>query len=142
MTRVLVAVCVVVRASAPVTPVVASSARQHSDVARVFTAAQADEGRVAYGKACASCHMADLSGNADAPPLAGANFMSAWGARTTKELFDYVSAAMPPGGPSQRPETYAAIVAHLLRSNGAPPGPDPLTPAIVVRIDRIAKIVR
>ena len=55
----------------------------------VFTAEQATEGRAAYAKHCASCHMPDLSGNTEVPPLAGAAFIDTWGTRSTKDLFDY-----------------------------------------------------
>ena len=35
----------------------------------VFTTEQADAGRVAYAKNCAACHMPDLSGDNEKPPL-------------------------------------------------------------------------
>ena len=77
--------------------------------APVFTADQASAGRATYQERCAGCHMPDLGGRNEAPPLAGANFMSTWGSRTTRELFDYMSAGMPPNGPSLSPSEYAAI---------------------------------
>ncbi len=88
----------------------------------VFTARQADEGKAAYAARCASCHMPDLSGNNDVPALAGASFLSIWGSRSTRDLFDYSVGAMPPGGPPLTPEAGASIVAHVLRVNGASPG--------------------
>ena len=118
---------------------VSASSPPAADVVTVFSASQADAGKVAFGKACASCHMPDLSGNADAPPLAGPNFMSVWGKRTTKDLFDYVSATMPPGGASTSRETYVSIVAHLLRSNGAVAGTDELTATTAARIDALVR---
>ena len=36
-----------------------------------YTAAEADAGRAAYDRACASCHMPNLSGAFEAPELAG-----------------------------------------------------------------------
>jgi polar amino acid transport system substrate-binding protein len=102
--------------------------------APVFTAAQAATGKAAFGKACAGCHMADLSGANEVPPLAGATFATTWGGRTTKELFDYVSGAMPPGGPAQSEETYEAILAYILQSNGAAAGPEALTKSTEVPI--------
>jgi mono/diheme cytochrome c family protein len=51
-----------------------------------YTAGQATDGRAAYQANCASCHLPDLAGRNEAPQLAGGNFMSAWGSRTTAEL--------------------------------------------------------
>jgi mono/diheme cytochrome c family protein len=62
-----------------------------------FTSAQSAVGRVAYQTSCASCHLPDLAGRNEASPLAGGTFMSTWGARTTRDLFAYIQAAMPPG---------------------------------------------
>src|SRR5689334_12964620 len=64
----------------------------------VFTTPQAAAGRTAYMANCSSCHLPDLGGRNEAPALAGPNFMNTWGRRTTKDLFDYMSATMPPGG--------------------------------------------
>jgi mono/diheme cytochrome c family protein len=109
-------------------------ARQQVPVAPVFTAQQASAGKTAYAKNCASCHMPDLSGNAEIPALAGTAFMTTWGARTTKELFDYMSAAMPYGAPSLSVEAYTTITAHILQSNGAVAGDEALTASTAVRI--------
>jgi mono/diheme cytochrome c family protein len=57
-------------------------ARQASE--SVFTAEQAAAGRAAYAKHCASCHMPDLSGNTEIPPLAGAVFIGTWAAAARK----------------------------------------------------------
>jgi quinoprotein glucose dehydrogenase len=100
----------------------------------VFTQQQADAGRAAYAKNCAECHMPDLSGNNEKPPLAGATFMGTWSIRTTKELLDYMSGAMPFGGPSLDADTYLALTAFILNSNGAGAGSDTLTPSTAVRI--------
>src|SRR5262245_34154290 len=88
----------------------------------VFTAAQAAAGRATYQANCASCHLPDLGGRNEAPPLAGANFMSTWGRRSTRDLFDYMSATMPPGGAALTADDFASIVAFVLQSNGATPG--------------------
>jgi hypothetical protein len=63
--------------------------------------------------------MPDLSGNNEIPPLAGEAFIGTWSSRTTKDLRDYMSAAMPYGGPSLDAETYTVITAFVLSSNGA-----------------------
>src|SRR5262245_9595380 len=88
-----------------------------------FTSAQATDGRTAYMAACASCHLANLTGRNEAPPLTGANFMSAWGDRTTNDLLTYLQSRMPPGAAGgQGEETYLTFVAFLLEANGARPG--------------------
>lgn len=110
--------------------------------APVFTAQQATAGKAAFGKTCAMCHMPDLSGNNEVPQLAGMNFMSTWRARTTKDLLDYMTAAMPPGGPAQTAETYAAIAAFVLQSNGAVAGPQALTLSTTARIGDLMPAAR
>src|SRR5882672_1390978 len=104
----------------------------------VFTAAQAAAGRAAYQANCASCHMPDLGGRNEAPPLAGANFMNTWRTRTTKDLFEYMSSTMPPDVPSLAADQYLAIAAFVLQSNGAPAGTQPFAPATAVPIGTIA----
>jgi len=100
----------------------------------VFTAEQATAGRAAYAKHCASCHMPDLSGNTEIPPLAGAVFIDTWGSRSTKNLFDYSAEAMPYGAPSLSPESYTAITAYILQANGGVAGPSALTASTAVPI--------
>jgi len=106
-------------------------------VAPVFTIEQATTGKAAYAKNCASCHLPDLSGSAEIPALAGKPFTDTWGARTTKELLDYMSAAMPYGGPSLEADTYLSILAYVLHSNGAAAGQQPLTASVAARIDAL-----
>lgn len=134
----------IVRTCAPATIIAAVvawggvvRARQQVPAAPVFTAQQATAGKAAYTKNCASCHMPDLSGNAEIPALAGTVFMTTWGTRSTKELFDYMSAAMPYGAPSLSVEAYTTITAHILQSNGAVAGDEALTASTVVRIDSL-----
>jgi mono/diheme cytochrome c family protein len=104
----------------------------------VFTEAQASAGRTDYASQCASCHMPDLSGNIEIPALAGKPFKDSWGKRSTKELVDYMSAAMPYGAPSLSMESYLAITAYILQFNGAPAGPDALTASTAVAIGSVA----
>ena len=100
----------------------------------VFTAEQATAGRAAYAKHCASCHMPDLSGNTEIPPLAGAVFIDTWGSRSTKDLLDYSAEAMPYGAPSLSPESYTAITAYILQANGGVAGTGALTGSTAVPI--------
>ena len=100
----------------------------------VFTADQATAGRAAYAKHCASCHMPDLSGNTEVPPLAGAAFFDTWGARSTKDLLDYTSEAMPYGAPSLSVENYTSITAYILQANGGVAGANTLSASTVAPI--------
>jgi alcohol dehydrogenase (cytochrome c) len=104
-----------------------------------YTTAQAASGMATYQTNCASCHLADLAGRNEAPPLAGANFLSAWGARNTTELIGYIQSMMPPSNPGGlSDETCANIVSFFLQANGAPAGDHALTLATPVRIDSVA----
>jgi mono/diheme cytochrome c family protein len=113
-------------------------AGQEPPAAPVFTAQQAAEGRTDYAKHCGSCHMPDLTGNTEIPPLAGKVFMDTWGGRTTKDLFDYLSSAMPYSAPSLTVKSYVAITAYILQSNGAVAGEEPLSVSTAVTIGALA----
>jgi len=104
----------------------------------VYTAAQAIAGRATYQANCASCHLPDLGGRNEAPSLAGPNFMNTWGRRSTRDLFDYMSATMPPGGATLGADDYAGIVAFVLQQNGATPGGQAFSPATAVAIASVA----
>jgi alcohol dehydrogenase (cytochrome c) len=112
-------------------------AKAEGSASPVFTVEQAASGKAAYAKHCASCHLADLSGNNEIPALAGKPFKDAWSARTTKDLLEYMSAAMPYGGPSLPADTYLSILAYVLQSNGAAAGAQPLNASTTVRIDSL-----
>ena len=87
-----------------------------------YLASQARTGELAYRDVCASCHQRDLSGGFDTPELAGSAFRSMWTGRPIRELLGYVKAAMPPAGRQPDEDTLTAIVAYILRENGAAPG--------------------
>lgn len=93
-----------------------------------YTAAQAEAGRETYQAICAACHMPDLVGSDDAPPLTGAYFASSWVGYPVSTLLEFVQGNMPltvPG--SLNEEEYVTVVAYLLSMNGAPAGDTPLT---------------
>lgn len=104
----------------------------------IYTAEQAAAGRAAYMANCAACHLNDLRGRNEAPAVAGPNFLSAWGQKSAKELYDYIAAAMPPGRANLPADQYLAIVAYLLQMNGAPVGTQALAPANTTRIASVA----
>jgi alcohol dehydrogenase (cytochrome c) len=89
-----------------------------------FTIEQANAGRTAYETTCAGCHGANLAGP---PALAGAQFRTGWGSRTTRDLLSAIQ-SMPPEQPGGLPEaTYLNIAAYILMTNGGIPGTQPLT---------------
>jgi mono/diheme cytochrome c family protein len=112
-------------------------AGQQAPAASVFTAQQATAGKVAYTRECASCHQPDLSGENEIPALAGVAFKAMWGTRSTKDLLDYMSAAMPYGRPSLSADAYTSILAYILQSNGAVAGTQSLSATTVVPIDSV-----
>ncbi len=82
---------------------------------------QVEAGRGVYERACAECHRADLSGDFEAPELAGRNFRAAWRTAPLDELLAVVR-DMPPEEPGTLSEgQYLAVTAFLLSANGAAP---------------------
>ena len=117
----------------------AAGAQQGGSVAAPFTDAQANAGQTGYAQACASCHGATLAGGGEAPPLVGTIFIDSWGTRTTRDLLAQTRASMPPENPNGlSADAYAAIVAFLLKANGAQPGAAELTATTNVQIASIA----
>jgi len=118
---------------------IAGARAQQALTVAPFTDAQASAGQATYAQSCASCHANSLAGSGEAPALAGTAFVDSWGSRTTQELYNEIRLAMPPENPnSLGPDTYAAIVAFLLKANGAQAGMSPLTPDTAVIIRSVA----
>jgi len=89
----------------------------------VYTPGQANRGKDAYNKACASCHGVALDGSGTAPPLSGPDFKSDWNGQTVDDLFEKMQTSMPADKPGQLSrEQNADILAFLLTSNGFPAG--------------------
>ena len=92
-----------------------------------YETAQAEAGAEAYRAKCAPCHMADLSGGVEGPPLSGQYFASMWGGRSVTELLTFVRNNMPlRQRGSLDEETALALIAYLLAKNGVPAGDAPL----------------
>lgn len=118
----------------------------------VFTSAQAEAGRAAYGNTCGKCHTATLMGRkGDAgelppvsslsaayqefigprgyvAPLAGEDFRAKWGSKTVAQLiarFQETVTVFPPEGMND--ETTVNITAYILQVNGAKAGARPMT---------------
>jgi alcohol dehydrogenase (cytochrome c) len=84
-----------------------------------FTEKQAQRGRVAYVKSCASCHGRHLNDGQFGPPMKGAAFRTHWSGQSPQGLRQLIVQRMPPASPgSLDGGTYTDIVAYLLRENG------------------------
>src|SRR3954469_10896066 len=104
-----------------------------------YTAAQAAAGRTTYQAQCASCHLPDLKGSGDAAPLAGSEFIGAWGRRSPRELLSFMQLTMPPTRPGAlSQEEYVNLAAFVLQQNGAVAGATALTPTVDLAINTIA----
>ena len=99
-----------------------------------FTDAQAQAGQTIYGARCASCH--DAAG--EAGPLSGGSFARIWSARTTQDLYTRIKTTMPQDNPGSLSDSAAAaVVAYLLKNNGASAGAIELAPTTTVAINSI-----
>ena len=122
---------------------------------RIFTAAQARAGKVAYESSCGLCHQFNMHGRTGAPgelpevnslpenmiktidqngdqvpPLVGPRFMAHWGSKSTKEYVARVATAtqgFPPKNVGN--DTALQLAAYFLQMNGAKPGTIPLAVA-------------
>jgi S-disulfanyl-L-cysteine oxidoreductase SoxD len=95
----------------------------------IYTEAQAERGKDAYEKDCAFCHLSDLAGQGFAPPLIEDTFKQRWEDGTLNDLYVVIKATMPQDKPdSLTADTYADIVAFLLKSNKYPAGQQELKP--------------
>lgn len=89
----------------------------------VYTEDQAARGAEAYQANCQSCHGAQLTGQGEAKPLSGTSFLSSWNGLSVGDLFERVRSTMPMTAPkSLSRDTYADILAYLLKFNGFPAG--------------------
>src|SRR5580692_10608110 len=114
---------------------IAALAAQQTAPPAPFTAEQANAGRATYQTTCSTCHLADLKGAFEAPPLAGANFMNMWRNRPVSDLFNRIGTSMPISNPGSRSDQHAAnLVAFILQSHGATAGTQLLAPPTIVSI--------
>jgi hypothetical protein len=136
----------------------------------VFSAAQAETGRVAAMNTCAKCHTPSLAGRVgdpgENPPLSslpddfqkfvsnpargqmvgkvpallGRVFMSHWEAKTTKDLAGSVYGTAKAFFPGTDERTALAITAYVLQLNGAKPGPEELSVSTTVEIHSLVPL--
>jgi len=96
-------------------------------LAGVYTREQANRGDAQYSKACASCHLADLSGEHTAPPLAGDTFIQQYVGLTVADLFERIRTTMPQNAIGSLSDAACLdVVAFLLQANGFRSGAEPL----------------
>ncbi len=103
----------------------------------VYTAAQAAHGKDLYSQNCSACHLDDMSGSGEAPPLAGEGFTDSWVGHSVNELDQTVLNTMPLDNPgSLDPNDTVAIVTYILQKNDYPAGAGPLKndPAVLKSI--------
>jgi hypothetical protein len=136
----------------------------------VFTASQAETGRVAAMKTCAQCHTPSLKGRVGdpgenpplsslpdnfqkfvsnpargqmagrVPPLLGSVFMSHWEAKTAKDLAGSVYGTAKAFFPGTDERTALAITAYILQLNGAKPGSQELSMSTAVEIHSLVPL--
>lgn len=89
----------------------------------VYTEEQAKRGETVYGKECAACHGAELTGGESAPPLRGGAFQANWNGLTLGDLFDRIRKTMPLTKPGRLTrEQNADVLAFMLSINKFPVG--------------------
>jgi len=120
-----------------------ASAAKRSVIDGVYTVDQAKRGRDQYRKRCVLCHLdngqgqqavpeiagqsLEREGDAEAPPIAGEEFLKKWNGHTARELFEKTS-TMPVGSPGAlSPQEYADLVALILEFNKFPAGSQELS---------------
>jgi mono/diheme cytochrome c family protein len=90
----------------------------------VYTAEQADRGKVTFDRACARCHGADLRGAGKIElSLAGPTFASRWNGRPLSDL--YLKVGREQGDQTKtmmRPMEINETLAYILSANGFPAG--------------------
>jgi sugar lactone lactonase YvrE/mono/diheme cytochrome c family protein len=103
----------------------------------VYSQAQAERGATAYAASCQGCHGAQLNGVGEAKALSGAGFLSNWNGLSVGDLFERMRTTMPQDAPKSLPrETYADILAYVLKFNGFPAG----AAALPARAESLADI--
>jgi mono/diheme cytochrome c family protein len=98
----------------------------------VYSAAQAERGKVPFTGVCRRCHADTLEGSRRGPALKGESFMADWEAQDLKRLFDKMRDTMPPDSPSSLEDhEYLDVMTYILQANGYPAGSKDLTPEMI-----------
>jgi len=79
---------------------------------------QQARGKALYLDKCASCHMENLKGSTETPPLTGDMFWMNWETYSANNLVEQVRTTMPDDNPgSLMRQEYVDIVAFILKTN-------------------------
>lgn len=88
----------------------------------LYTSSQATAGATVYAQNCATCHGAQLQGQAG-PALLGQNFAASTNHYTVGVIFSEIAQQMPAGNPGSLSHTqYENVMAYILSENGYPAG--------------------
>jgi alcohol dehydrogenase (cytochrome c) len=99
------------------------------EAALTYTDAQAARGKTTYDQLCFTCHGPNLDDGALGPPLKGPAFIQKYGGKTADLLWLVASTTMPSSAPgSLDRQTYADLLAYVLRSNDIVAGDVELPP--------------
>jgi S-disulfanyl-L-cysteine oxidoreductase SoxD len=89
----------------------------------VYTAEQAQQGKVIYQNQCGMCHGDALQGQGQTSPLAGSKFLDRWTDLTAADLFMKTIVMMPAMDPGTlKPKQAARVLSYILRANKFPAG--------------------
>jgi len=89
----------------------------------VYTATQAEQGKVPFTGLCRRCHSDNLEGSERGPALKGETFMTNWDQQDLDRLRSKIRDTMPPDDPGKLSEDdYVGLVSYILQANGYPAG--------------------
>src|SRR5205823_14214758 len=133
-------VAAVVAAAAGAVPAVAGAQTEPAKKTLwdgLYTDGQASRGNAVFSSTCANCHTLDSQGSR---PLSGKKFWDSYTQKTVGDLFTFMQKNMPNGNAGSLSEqTYADLVALVLKSNGVPAGTTELVPSAVSGLPTIPK---
>ena len=94
----------------------------------IYTNEQAGRGEAVFQRECSRCHGQQLEGLAEAPALAGPEFLSKWNGLGVGDLLERIRTTMPQDNPGKLTnQQYADIIAFFLKANGFPAGQNELS---------------
>ena len=89
----------------------------------VYTAEQAQRGKVIYQSKCGMCHGSALEGQGPNSPLTGVAFLNNWNGQTMADLFMKTIVMMPATDPGTlTPKDTADVLSYILSVNKFPSG--------------------
>src|SRR6478672_319107 len=82
---------------------------------------QQTRGKALYNDKCAACHMENLKGSTETPPLTGDMFWMNWETYSANNLVEQVRTTMPEDNPGAlMRQEYVDIIAFVLKTNEVP----------------------